>query len=168
LANSSPGESPVGTAFPIVILEIGNGRFALPSLDVREIQRAVAIVPLPKAPPIVEGLINVHGRLVPVLDVRARFGIPPRLPSIADHFVLARAKERLVALRVDRALDVVRIDTADIDSADATGYGVPYVAGIAKLPGGLVLIHDLGTFLDAAEAATLDEAVSSVSPAGTT
>jgi purine-binding chemotaxis protein CheW len=57
----------------LLIFEIGASRFGLPSADVREVLRAVTIVPLPGAPPIVEGLINVRGRIVPVLDIRRRF-----------------------------------------------------------------------------------------------
>lgn len=152
-------------ALDILIFEIGSVRYALPSADVRELHRAVAIVPLPKAPPIVEGLINVHGSVVPVLDVRSRFRLPPKPLSHTDHLIVAWAGERLVALRVDRALDVARLHRGDIEPA---GVGADeYVAGVAKLADGLVLIHDLRVFLDAAEAATLDDAISPTTTEGT-
>ena len=56
----------------ILIFKLGDARFGLPAADVRELHRAVAMVALPKAPPIVEGIISVRGRIVPVLDIRAR------------------------------------------------------------------------------------------------
>jgi purine-binding chemotaxis protein CheW len=143
----------------ILIFELGSIRFALPSADVRELHRAVALVSLPKAPPIVEGIISVRGRIVPVLDIRARFRLPARAPFHTDHLILALAGERLVALRVDGALDVVHVDPQQLEGPEAVGNGVGYVAGVAKLHDGIVLIHDLATFLDAAERDTLNDAV---------
>jgi purine-binding chemotaxis protein CheW len=150
----------------ILIFELGSMRFGLRSADVRELHRAVALVALPKAPPIVEGIINVRGRIVPVLDIRARFRLPARALSHTDHFILALAGERLIALRVDRALDVVRVDPQQLEGPEAAWKDVAYVAGVAKLHDGLVLIHDLATFLDAAERETLNDAVSAVELGG--
>ena len=102
----------------------------------------------------------MHGRIVPVLDIRTRFKLSPRPPQHTDHLIIADAGERVVALRVDRALDVVRLGPEEFEGPHAAGKGVAYVAGVAKLADGLVLIHDLATFLDASERETLDEAVS--------
>jgi purine-binding chemotaxis protein CheW len=143
----------------ILIFELGGIRIALPSADVCELHRAVALVALPKAPPIVEGIISVRGRIVPVLDIRARFRLPARAPMHTDHFILALASQRLVALRVDRALDVVRVDPRQLEGPEAVGKDVAYVAGVAKLHDGLVLIHDLAAFLDAPEREALNDAV---------
>ena len=150
----------------ILIFELGTTRIGLRCTDVRELHRAVALVALPKAPPIVEGIINLRGRIVPVLDIRARFRLAPNAPSHTDHLILAFAGERLVALRVDRALDVVRVDPQQLEGSEATWKGVAYVAGVAKLRDGLVLIHDLATFLDAAEHETLSDAVSAMELGG--
>jgi purine-binding chemotaxis protein CheW len=142
----------------LVVFEIGGVRYALPAPAVREVVRAVTIVPLPDAPPIVEGLINVRGVLVPVLDVRTRFRIPANAGAVSDHLILAWAGTRLVALRVDRAVEVAAVDARDIENAKAVVPDANYVVGVAKLPDGLVLIHDLCTFLDDAERAALDTA----------
>lgn len=143
----------------VLSFEIGGQRYALASSVVRELVRAIAVVPLPKAPGIVEGVIDVRGSLVPVLDVRARFRLPPKPLALTDHFVLAWAASRVVALRVDRALDLIRLDAGQVEDAKAVVPSAEYVAGVAKLPDGLVLIHDLETFLDEAERATLDAAL---------
>src|SRR5882672_6593162 len=73
----------------ILLFEIGGERYGLPSVDVRELVRAVTIVPLPRAPAIVEGLINLRGRIVPVLDVRSRFRVPAKPLEPSDHFIIA-------------------------------------------------------------------------------
>ena len=133
-------------------------RFGLPAADIQELRRAVAIVPLPKAPAVVEGLIDLRGTLVPVFEIRCRFRLPWKDVGLLDHLVIAHAKERLVALRVDRVLDLVDVDDREIEDARGLVPGTDYVAGVARLEGGLVLIHDLATFLSAAEAAELDAA----------
>ena len=79
--------------------------------------------------------------------------------------MFARAGERLVALRVDRAADLIRMDAADVEDARSALPGVEYLAWVAKLPHCLVLIHDLQTFLLCAEAAELDAALPAA-PAG--
>lgn len=146
------------------MFEIGRVRYALPISDVGEIVRAVTIVPLPKAPPIIEGIINVRGRVVPVLDVRAHFRLPSKAAAHTDHLILAQAGKRLVAIRADRAHDLVSVSAGDIEEAKASVPGADYVMGVAKLPHGLVLIHDLRTFLEAAESTALDDAVATAIP----
>ena len=143
----------------LLSFEVGNHRFALPAELVREVARAVAIAALPKAPPIVEGIINFRGTLVPVLDIRQRFGLPPAPLAPEQHLIIAHAGNRLIALRVDRALDLVVVDEDVIESAALVAPGIEYVAGIAKVADGLLVIHDLETFLSFEEAGQVDDAV---------
>lgn len=152
----------VGTAVEhaeILVFELDTQRYALCSSEVRELLRAVTVVPLPRAPAIVEGIINVRGDVVPVLDVRTRFGIRAKPAEHTDHLIVARAGSRLVALRTDRALGLTRVDAGAVASGQSIASGLEYLAGVACLPDGLVLIHDLSTFLSQAEAAALDEAL---------
>lgn len=119
----------------------------------------MAVAPLPRAPPIVEGVINVRGALVPVLDIRQRFGIPPHPLTLDQHLIIARSGPRVVALRVDRALDLVEVDESAIESAATLTPGAEYVTGIARLPDGVLVIHDLERFLSLDEARGVDAAV---------
>lgn len=131
----------------------------------REVTRAVAIAPLPKAPPIVEGVINFRGTIVPVLDIRQRFNVPAVSLMPDQHFVVAQANGRTVALRVDRVSDLITIDDQAVESADRVAPGVEHVAGIVKLPDGLLVIHDLARFLSLEEAAQLDAGLAPAQPA---
>src|SRR5262249_61672501 len=92
-------------------------------------------------------------------DIRPRFRLPPRPLEHTDHFIAARSAQRLVALRADRALDLVRLEPADVEEVQRVVPGAEYVSQAAKLPAGLVLIHDLRTFLSQAESATLELAL---------
>jgi purine-binding chemotaxis protein CheW len=146
----------------VLVFEVASQRYALPTRDVRELVRAVTITPLPDAPPVIEGVVNVRGRVLPVLDIRARFGLPARPLEPSDHFIVASAGTRGVILRVDRATHLARVDEACIQGRESVGAGGGYVAGVAKMEGGLVLIHDVATFLSAAESASLEAALAPV------
>jgi purine-binding chemotaxis protein CheW len=120
----------------ILVFEIDGRRFALPASSVRELVRAVAIVPLPMAPPIVEGVIDLRGQVVPVVDIRPRLGLEPRPVEPADHLIIARSRGRLVALRVDRALELVAT------AADGREPGAAGSPRVARLADGLAPILD--------------------------
>lgn len=137
----------------IDLLELGieSQRYAVPIRDVVEVLRAVAITPLPAAPAIVEGVIDVRGEILPVLDLRARFGLPPRPLDPSQHFVIARAGQRRVVIRVDEAAGVSRVDDSDVEPIARVVAGTRHVAGVAKTADGMVLIHDLAAFLTQAE-----------------
>jgi purine-binding chemotaxis protein CheW len=144
----------------VLVFEVGGQRYGLPTVDVRELVRAVMITALPNAPPAIEGVVNVRGQVLPVLDVRARFRLPVKPLDPSDHFIVASAGPRGVILRVDRATHLALVDEASVQPPQTLGPTATYVAGVAKLDDGLVLIHDLTTFLSAAESASLDEALS--------
>jgi purine-binding chemotaxis protein CheW len=135
---------------------IWHERFGIALTDVREIVRAVSIVRLPKAPRVVEGVINVRGSVVPAFDIRARFKLPPKAVEPSDHLIIALARRRLVAIRVDRVTDLMTLARNDVEDVTVMVPGSNLVAGVAKLHDGLLLIHDLATFLSAAEAEALD------------
>lgn len=141
----------------ILTFEAGDQRYGISLPDVVEVFRAVSMAHLPKAPAIVEGIINLRGAVVPVLDIRARFGLPAKAVEPSDHLIVARAGERVVAIRADRATDLIQLAPDAVEDASGIVMGSRYVAGVAKLPGGLVILHDLGSFLSQAEADALAE-----------
>ncbi len=142
----------------VLTVEVDGMRCGLPLNDVVELHPVVATVALPGAPSVVDGAIDVRGTVVAVLDVRCRLGLPRRTPLLSDHLVVSRVGARTVALRVDRAIDVADIPQSCIDSAEDLAGG-SYLKGVARLSDGLVLIHDLATFLSVDEAAALDDAL---------
>jgi purine-binding chemotaxis protein CheW len=143
----------------VLLFLLEGQRYALPMEDVRELVRAVRLTPLPRAPTVVEGLLNLRGELLPVLDMRRRFRLPARPLSSSDHLVVAQAGPRRVVLRVDRAEGLLSLEPGQLDASPRELPGVGYVAGALKLPDGLVLLHDLRTFLSEAEALELEEAL---------
>ncbi len=143
----------------VLLFTLEGQRYALPLEDVRELVRAVRLTPLPRAPAVVEGLLDLRGELLPVLDMRRRFRLPARRLSSSDHLIVAQAGRRRVVLRVDRAESLLALEPDKLDTSPRELPGVGYVAGALKLPEGLVLLHDLRTFLSEAEALELEEAL---------
>lgn len=143
----------------LVVTEIDGRRLALPLSDVLEVQRMVALTPLPEAPAVVEGVIDLRGQVVPVLDVRARFDLPPSAPSLSDQLVVARAGERTVAIRVGSTVGVRAVPTRSLDRTATDIPGVAHVAGVARDDEGLLVVHDLATFLSWDEARQLGGAL---------
>ena len=134
-----------------LLFELDGQRYGLAAAAVREITWAVATVNVPASLPHVEGALDYRGEIVAALDVRRRFGLPTRPIALADHLIVAAAGGRTVALRVDRAVEVAEIAAGDVTPVSGTLPGVGPVAGIARSADGLVLIHDLETFLTDAE-----------------
>jgi purine-binding chemotaxis protein CheW len=141
---------------------LGDLRIAWPVAAVREIVRAVAITRLPGAPAIVEGVIDVRGTLTPVLDLRARFGVPPRAPDPSEQMVLVATGTRTVACRVDRTLSIAELDAdavAEPDGLAAASRAAAGVTGVAATVDGLAFVHDVDAFLADSESRALDAAV---------
>lgn len=147
------------TAVELLVFELDDIRYALRLDVVHEVVRAVAVTPLAGAPPVVHGLIDVRGTVTPVFDLRARLGTPSRGIEPADQFILAHAAGRPVALQVDRVEWMVEADDTAIAEAARMMPAAPFIAGVARLPDGLALIHDLATFLSEDEARALDRAL---------
>lgn len=149
-----------------LLFTLDDRRFALPVAQVREALPAMAMAPLAGAPGVVEGVVDVGGAVVPVLDLRARFDLPARPLSPDDHLVLAEAGRRVVALRVDRAVDVVALDDADLVAARPDDPALRHLAGVLRLPDGLVLLADVDAFLTQGEAEALAAALTREGAAG--
>lgn len=134
-------------------------RYGLPLASVERVVRMVHITPLPKAPAIVPGVINVQGRVIAVVDVRMRFGLPPRRPALSDLLVVARTPARAVALVADSVSGVIERREDEIVPSRAIVPGMQYVDGVAKLADGMVVVHDLARFLALDEERRLEEAL---------
>lgn len=154
-----PAEPRAGDLSPLVAFSLDGRRYALPLTRVVRSLRVVAITALPGAPPAVLGIIDLGGSLTPIIDLRLKFGHPPREVRLSDHLVVARTARRPVALLVDDTLGVIEADGDTIEATDGLVSGVELVSGAVKGPDGLVLIHDLDRLLSLDEDAAIDRAL---------
>jgi purine-binding chemotaxis protein CheW len=137
----------------ILIFEIDGRRYGLPAAQIRELVRVVTIVSLPRSRAFIEGIVNLRGQVVPVIDLRAQLGLSPREAVPSDHLIIAQASDRSVAIRVDRALELRSPDAASVDPVEGFCDGGKGAVGVASLPDGLIPILDLPHFLPAVDAA---------------
>jgi purine-binding chemotaxis protein CheW len=135
----------------LVVFVLNEQRFALALAVVERVLRVAEITPLPHAPEVVLGVINVGGRVLPVIDVRRRLRLPAREHQLGDQLLIVRLRERTVMLLVDAVLGLETVPADRIVTETNILPSLPYVAGVARLPDGLIVIHDLDRFL------TLDE-----------
>ena len=144
----------------IVIFSLDEPRYALPLSLVERVVRIVEITPLPKAPDIVMGVINMQGQVIPVINVRRRFRLPEREIRLEDQLIIVRTPKRLVALVADSVSGVHRLEERELVIARQELPYAGYIEGVVKLGQGLFLICDLDQFLSLEEEKSLDTAVS--------
>ncbi len=143
----------------LVVFILDAMRCALRLSCVERIVRVVEIAALPEAPEIVLGIVNVEGEIIPVVNVRKRFCLPERELDLNSHLVIARTTRRKVALVVDAATGVVEGSAENTSAGAEILLHMDYVQGVVRLEDGLVLIHDLDTFLSLEEEDTLEQAM---------
>jgi purine-binding chemotaxis protein CheW len=149
----------VGEIAQWVVFSLDTGRYALPLIAVDRIIRAAYITPLPLAPEIVLGAIDVGGRVLPVFNTRRRFRLAERTMDPADHLLIAHTAQRSVVLVIDAAQGVFELPTTAMIDAASIAPELRVIHGVIQLEDGLVLIHDLENFLSPDEARTLDAAM---------
>jgi purine-binding chemotaxis protein CheW len=143
-----------------VVFRLDGQRYALALASVERVIRAVETTLLPNSPAIVLGVVDMAGLVLPVLNVRRRFRLPEREIGPSDQFLIARTARCTVALVVDEAQGVIERPAIEIIRSAEIVSGLDQIQGVVKLDDGLVLIHDLNTFLSLDEAQALDDAMS--------
>jgi len=131
----------------ILLFSMDEPRYALELSAVERVVQAVEIMPLPKAPVLVVGVINVQGQIIPVVDIRPCFGLPPHEVNLNDQFILARTSRQRVALVADAVSGIRNLADRDLVAADRLMPGTGYIRGVAKIDDTLVLICDLDQIL---------------------
>ncbi|HOS92992.1 MAG TPA: chemotaxis protein CheW [Armatimonadota bacterium] len=142
----------------LVVFGLADESYGVHVLAVEEIIRLQEITAIPHAPDFVEGVINLRGRVIPVLDLRKRFGLPPAEATKSTRIVVVEASGMTVGLVVD-SVDEVRnlpTDTIEPPSPIVTTVDSDFLMGVGKLPAGggqeqLVILLDLDRVTSVAE-----------------
>jgi purine-binding chemotaxis protein CheW len=134
----------------IVGFKVGHETYGVPITALREIVRVPEITAVPDAPDYVEGVINLRGKIVSVLDLRKRLGEVAVAPGKRNRILVVEHRGRLCGLIVDSASDVLKIPTADIDPSptDFVEGGLNCVTGLGKYQGRLIVLLDIDKVLE--------------------
>ena len=129
----------------LVTFEVGKEQFAIDILSVQEINRMMQITRVPQSPDCLEGVINLRGRIIPVVDLRKRFGLTKSECNEDSRIVVVEVVGRVLGFIVDRVNEVLRVDSSIVDAAPAMTASVErdYIRGVAKLENRLVILLDL-------------------------
>lgn len=146
----------------LVTFTVEGQRYGLSLEAVKRVFPMIAISPLPKAPAVALGVVNIHGEVIAVVDIRHRFGLPATQYGVAAHLLVTQTSRRKIAMPVEEVLGMAEVSAECVASSDTVLPGIGYVSGIVKLHDGLLLIHDLETFLSLDEEQQLSESIEGV------
>ena len=143
------GVSVVVEMLQLVTFNLGSEEFALDILLVQEINRRVEITKVPKTPEFVEGVINLRGKIVPVLDLRKRFGLVGHEFTAQSRIIVVNIDNRVLGLLVDSVSEVLQIPAQTIEPPPplVAGIDAAYIKGIGKFEDRLLILLDLGKIL---------------------
>ncbi|HEV2117135.1 MAG TPA: chemotaxis protein CheW [Terriglobales bacterium] len=137
----------------IVGFRVGHETYGVPITTVHEIVRVPEITAVPDAPDYLEGVINLRGKIVSIIDLRKRFGEAAAQPSNKSRILVAEVNGKLLGLVVDAASEVLRIARSQIEAPPALVQEgrLNCVTGVGKLQGRLIILIDLARLLPSAE-----------------
>ncbi|MBE9467466.1 MAG: purine-binding chemotaxis protein CheW [Bacteroidetes bacterium] len=143
----------------IVLFRLDELQYALYLSTIKKVIHSIKITFLPNAPKKILGVINLHGEIIPVINIRFIFGLPTREINLEDQFIIAKTSKRLIALAVDFVENVTEIANYKIIDTKKTLPFTNYLSGITVIKNNIVLINDLEKFLSLKEQQELDKSL---------
>jgi len=141
----------------LVSFNIGTEEFGVDILKVQEINRMVEITRVPQAPNYVEGVINLRGKVVPIVDLRKRFNLELKEYDKNTRIVVVDIGGNIMGMIVDSVSEVLRLSANTIEPPPdiVTGVNAEYIKGVAKLEDRLLIFLDLSRVVDVSEIASM-------------
>lgn len=133
----------------LVTFSIGEEEFGVDILKVQEIIRTMEITKVPRAPEFVEGVINLRGKVIPIIDLRRRFGLDFKEHDKDTRIIVIEINNIVVGFVVDAVSEVLRIPTNTVEPPPPVVAGVDsdYISGVGKLQDRLLILLDLDKLL---------------------
>ncbi|MGB9793229.1 MAG: chemotaxis protein CheW [Thermacetogeniaceae bacterium] len=142
----------------LVVFELAGELYGVDIFDVREIIRDTPVTRIPKTPEFVEGVVNLRGKLIPVIDLRKRLGLGSGERTRETRVVIVDISGAEAGLIVDCVREVATVDESSIEPPpDVTKVNAAFVEGLAKRDGELIIIIKLSSVLEAEEEEVLGE-----------
>ena len=147
------GKGISGNLLQLVSFSLGNEEFAVDILKVQEINRMIEITKVPKSPDFVEGVINLRGKVIPIIDLRRRFGLNAQEHDKQTRIIVVDIKGKIIGLVVDSVSEVLRLSSETIEPPPpmVAGVDAQYICGVGKLDNRLLILLDLNKILSSEE-----------------
>ena len=151
------GGSAASDELQLVSFTIGSEEFGVDILKVQEINRTVEITRVPQAPHYVEGVINLRGKVIPIIDLRKRFGLELKEYDKNTRIVVVDIEGNVMGMIVDSVSEVLRLPANTIEPPPelVTGINAEYIKGVAKLQDRLLIFLDLSKVVESVRMATV-------------
>ena len=142
----------------VVSFKLGSEEYGVDIAQVQEINRMVAVTHVPRAPHFMEGVINLRGQLIPIIDLRTRFGMPRVEHTKNTRIVVTEIGTKRIGMVVDSVSEVLRLPVDQIEPAPEmlTGIDTEYIRGVGKIEDRLIILLDLGRIISGAEKRQLE------------
>lgn len=140
----------------IVIFTLDEQGYGIPLNAVSRVVRMVEITPLPGSPAFISGVVNVRGEIMAVIDLRQRFGLPDHTSPLAGQLLITRWGRRSFVLMADCVNGICDCRETACTEAEEIFPDLPWLAGVARLPDGLILLQDLDRLLTTQELQAID------------
>lgn len=132
----------------LVVFKLANEEYGLPIMKVQEINKMTAITKLPNTPDFMEGIINLRGKIIPVIDLRKRFGLARAEDTDNTRIVVVDINSQTVGIVVDNVTEVLRLMSDAIEPPPPTFIiDEKYIKGIGKVDERLVILLDIDRVL---------------------
>ncbi len=143
----------------LVTFSTGEEEFGVDILRVQEIIRTMAITKVPKAPEFVEGVINLRGKVIPIIDLRRRFGLQSKAHDKHTRIIVIEINTMIVGFVVDSVSEVLRIPASTVEPPPPVVAGLEseYISGVGKLEDRLLILLDLDRLLSRADIEALGQ-----------
>lgn len=147
----------------LACFKVGEERYAADIMSIKEIILCRKITRIPSAPDFIEGVINLRGQVIPVIDMRKRLGLTPAGPEGTARIIIIRVLDKDVGIIVDSVLKVLRVGKREMQPPPSIAKGVEseYLKGIVKDGDELVLLLDMEKILTTSEKVGLEDILSS-------
>lgn len=157
-ANDTATNSRTNRGGKYLTFGLGEEEFGLEILKVREINGLMEITAVPRMPDYVEGVINLRGKVIPVVDLRLKFGMMKAEHSSESCVIVVDVRGTLMGVVVDRVSEVLDINCDDIEDAPKVGVSVDtdFILGMAKAKGSVKILLDINKVLSDAESLNLE------------
>lgn len=129
----------------LVTFSIGTEEFGVDIMKVQEIIRIPPITRVPKAPSYIEGVINLRGNIIPVVNLRVRFGMPAGEETDLSRIVVLQVNTKVFGVRVDGVTEVLRLESEAIEPPPpvALGMDASFIRGVGKIGERLLILLNL-------------------------
>ncbi len=136
---------PQGPELHLVTFALDREEFGIPIEQVREVIRVSDITRVPQARPHIRGVTNLRGRVLAVIEIRSRMGLPPAAITPRSRVVVIGIRERMLGILVDGVSQVVKVPTASVTPApeEVMSPGTDYITGVARWNSRLIILLDL-------------------------